>query len=77
MQEPKFNYSIFRAIKDAPEFGSQRAFARGVGVTESFLSEVINGKRILDGFRQNLWAALLDTTAQELFGNDMSPTSQS
>jgi plasmid maintenance system antidote protein VapI len=49
------------------QFRSQSNFAQTVGVDDSKLSRIINGRRVLSDQEKIRWARLLDADAEELF----------
>lgn len=54
-------YSIIK------KFRTQWEFARDMGVHESYVSDVIHGKRKPNIERKNKWAKALDSSVDELF----------
>ena len=48
------------------KFDTQRKFANKLGVSESYVSRVIRGNRVLPPIKQDKWALLLDTTPEAL-----------
>jgi transcriptional regulator with XRE-family HTH domain len=53
--------------KIVERFGSQREFARFIGVHETFISRVVRMHHELDDDTRNQWAAVLDVDVKTLF----------
>lgn len=47
------------------KFGTQGGFADALGVHESYVSQVLNGRRELSLEKQDEWADLLGVTSEE------------
>ena len=62
----KVNFDLKRRIME--KFGTQRRFAEVAGYHESHLSDVIRFREEPSDETKEKWAALLDSTVEELFG---------
>lgn len=48
-------------------YGSQSNFAMKIGEDETYISRVINGRRVLDERQQRRWAKALKVNSQDFF----------
>jgi len=67
MYYENFNAILFKAIRQ--KYRSQDEFARAMGVSQAFVSYIVNGEQPLAEKRKLKWAAALDSSVEELFGN--------
>lgn len=65
MDGVKVRFGLLRAIRENGM--RQRDFAKQVGDSESFVSEVVNGLRNLDESRREKYARFLGVSQDELF----------
>ena len=57
----------FLRLKIIEKYDSQTNFSQKMGVHESFVSQVIHGRRVLDSETQEVWAKVLGCKAGDLF----------
>jgi len=61
------NWRLKQRICEHPKFNIQANFAAALGLHQSFLSEVIRGRRQVTPEEQNRWAELLDCKVSDIF----------